>query len=257
MSSGHLQGGSVPVYSWKTRGQVLLLHLPEKWGVSGNTGLKACSVLYPWISWLWGRHPSLPEATKGAALQWWQCGSQSAPAWYFLMRKPGSHVTIIGSQKLMGESLSLKTTSKSEVTSTTLTLSEKGGSVEQQQKFKWKTQPWGAFFQVKNTTNVKTGCPRAPGKFPELSRAASLASNVDTSKGSSCDPAVTQMPYGEEKNSDAPSRQAGRKPSQELRGWQHQASQATSLPVPFDFLAFMSPCLMLLTFFFLNNGSHK
>lgn len=52
------------------------------------------------------------------------------------MRKPGSHVTIIGSQKLMGESLSLKTTSKSEVTSTTLTLSEKGGSVEQQQKFK-------------------------------------------------------------------------------------------------------------------------
>ena len=58
---------------------------------------------------------------------------------------------------------------------------------------------------MKNATNVKTGCPRAPRKFPELSRAASLASNVDTSKGSSCDPAATQMPYGEEKNSDAPS----------------------------------------------------
>ena len=41
----------------------------------------------------------------------------------------------------MGESFSLKTTSKSEVTSITLTLSEKGGSVEQQQKF-----------QVKNAT---------------------------------------------------------------------------------------------------------
>ena len=50
MSSGHLQDVSVPVYSWKTRGQALILSLPEKWGVSGNTGPKARSVLHPWIS---------------------------------------------------------------------------------------------------------------------------------------------------------------------------------------------------------------
>ena len=62
----------------------------------------------------------------------------------------------------MRESFSQKTTSKSEVTSITLTLCEKGGPVEQQQKFQVKNATLRCIFPSEKHNQCQDRLPQGP-----------------------------------------------------------------------------------------------
>lgn len=166
-------------------------------------------------------------------------------------RKAASHIPIIViTQKLLVELFSQKKTSNSEVIAITLILSEERGFSKQHQKFQVKmpgTCLWGE-------PKVKTCCPSAPSKFTELFGAASSASYGCHLRGRFL--WILLWP-------DALWRGAAQTPPSHNQ-WESWAltletnnskrikplagtSCVTSLPVPSNFLAFVSPCLVFLT----------